>query len=169
MAKVKGRARGGSHAEDPRRASVLRDLAELQGLRLSALRARWRDLFGTEPPGYKRDRMVKRLGYRLQELAYGGLTPEASSRLEQIAEEVDGPVRKDGKVRPMRRRKADGQLTPGTRLVREWGGQQHEVTVLESGFEYAGRTFRSLSAVARAISNSHWNGWAFFGLRGTAR
>lgn len=169
MAKVKGRARGETPKEDPRRASVLRDLAELQGLRLPTLRARWRELFGTEPPGYKRDRMVKRLAYRIQELAYGGLSDAAKARLEQIAEEVDGPIRKDGKVRAMRRRKADGQLTAGTRLVREWQGQPIEVTVLESGFEYAGRQFRSLSAIARLVTGTNWNGPAFFGLRGAAR
>ena len=169
MAKVKGRARGRAPKEDPRRTRVLRDLAGLQGLGLPALRARWRELFGTEPPGYKRDRMVKRLAYRVQELAYGGLSPEAKDRLEQIAEEVDGPVRKDGKVRAMRRRKQAGELTAGTRLVREWQGQPIEVTVLESGFEYAGRQFRSLSAIARLVTGTNWNGPAFFGLRGTSR
>ena len=169
MAKVNERRRGGLPSLDPRRASVLRDLAELQGMGLPELRTRWRELFGTEPPGYRRDRMVARLAYRVQELAHGGLSDSARARLEQIAEEVDGPVRKDGKLPAMRRRKQAGELTAGTKLVRTWQGAPHEVTVLESGFEYAGRTFRSLSAIARTITQTNWNGPAFFGLRGAAR
>ena len=169
MATVNGRKRGRTRAEDPRRASVLRDLAELQGMKLPGLRSRWRELFGTEPPGYRRDRMVARLAYRVQELRFGGLSDSAKGRLEQIAEEVDGPVRKDGKVRAMRRRKQAGELTAGTRLVREWQGQPIEVTVLDSGFEYAGRQFRSLSAIARLVTGTNWNGPAWFGLRGSGR
>ncbi len=53
---------------------------------------------------------------------------------------------------------------PGTKLVREWGGEEHIVTVLADGFEWQGRSFRSLSAAARAITGAHWNGWRFFGL-----
>jgi hypothetical protein len=148
---------------------VLRDLAEIQRLGVPELRERWRELFGTEPPAYRQDRMVARLAYRIQELAYGGLSGWATARLDQIADDVDGSRRPEGGLAHMKRQRQDGQLTPGTRFVREWQGERHEVTVTESGFEYRGRNFRSLSAIARTMTGTQWNGPAFFGLRGGSR
>lgn len=150
--------------------SVLAGLAELQRLELPELRERWKELFGTEPPAYRRDRMVRRLAYRLQELAHGGLADWAKERLEEIAGEADGSAKKSGNVQSMRRRNQDGRLSPGCKLVREYAGQTHEVLVLDSGFEYQGRKYGSLSAVARTIAGgTQWNGWQFFGLKGKRR
>ena len=66
----------------------------------------------------------------------------------------------------LRRVRADSRPLAGTRLVREHGGVEHVVTVLTDGFEWEGRPYRSLSAIARAITGTRWNGWTFFGLRG---
>jgi Protein of unknown function (DUF2924) len=119
----------------------------------------WRDLFETEPPPYNRRFLESRLAYRIQELAYGGLKPETIKRLEAIAEDLDGgdPVR--------RRRLANNRPIAGTRLIREWQGVEHCVTVRDEDYEYQGRPYKSLSAVARAITGTRWNGLVFFGLK----
>src|SRR6185503_2918728 len=97
--------------------------------------------------------------YRIQELAYGGLKPETIARLEALGEEFDG-----GNVVTRRTRLNDRPIA-GTTLIREWDGIEHCVTVLQEGYEYQGRPFKSLSAVARAITSTRWNGWVFFGLK----
>ena len=142
--------------------TVLRQLTELQDMPHAALKERWRSLYGTEPPAYKREHMIRRLAYRIQELAYGGLSDEAKAELERIAEEDE---RQRQGARAERRKSKDTYPLPGTRLVREWHGQRHEVTAGEGGFEYNGRRYRSLSAIAKAITGAHWSGPQFFGLR----
>ena len=142
--------------------TVLRQLAEIQDMAYAALKEKWRSLYGTEPPVYKRQHMVRRLAYRVQELAYGGLPDETKAELERIAE---GDERQRQTARAERRRPNGTHPLAGTRLVREWNGQRHEVTAIEGGFEYNGRKYRSLSAIAKAITGAHWSGPQFFGLR----
>ena len=127
-----------------------------------ALKERWRNLYGTEPPAYKREHMVRRLAYRIQELAYGGLADETKAELERIAEEDE---RQRQGARAERPRPKTTHPLAGTRLVREWNGQRHEVTAVEGGFEYSGRQYKSLSAIAKAITGAHWSGPQFFGFR----
>ncbi len=140
-------------------ADVLGRLAALRALPTPELKRQWRELVGTEPPPFNRPYLQSRLAYRIQELAYGGLRPETRARLEALGEQLDG-----GNV-VLRRIRADGRPLAGTRLVREHGGVEHVVTVLADGFEWEGRPYRSLSAIARAITGTRWNGWAFFGLK----
>ena len=140
-------------------ADVLGRLAALRTLPTAELKAQWRELFGTEPPPFNRPYLQSRLAYRIQELAYGGLKPETRARLEALGEQLDG-----GNV-VLRRVRADGRPLAGTRLVREHAGVEHVVTVLPDGFEWEGRPYRSLSAIARAITGTRWNGLVFFGLK----
>jgi hypothetical protein len=139
---------------------VLGRLTALQTLPTADLKQQWRQLFGKEPPPFNRPYLQSRLAYRIQELAYGGLKPETRARLEALGEQLDG-----GNV-VLRRVRADSRPLAGTRLVREHAGVEHVVTVLADGFECEGRPYRSLSAIARAITGTRWNGWAFFGLKG---
>ena len=88
-----------------------------------------------------------------------GLKAETVARLEAIGERLDG-----GNV-VLRRIRADDRPIAGTRLVREQRGVEHTVTVLSEGFEFEGRPYRSLSAIARHITGTRWNGWTFFGLK----
>ena len=144
------------------RHSVLRQLATLETMTLEQLHEQWRDLYGGEPPGYKRQFLIKRLAYRIQELFYGGLSEAAKTRLKQVAQ--DDPVaRMDGRVTDSTQAKQD--ILPGTRFVRIWKDRRYEVLAHENGFEYEGRMFRSLSAVARDITGTRWNGKLFFGLK----
>ncbi|TAN70557.1 MAG: DUF2924 domain-containing protein [Magnetospirillum sp.] len=137
--------------------AILTQVAELPTLPTPRLKAMWRELTGTEPPPYNRTFLVKRLAYRIQELAFGGLSVKAERRLDDLVEELDG------KKKP----KAKDMTAPvaGTKLIREWQGVMHEVTALADGFEWQGRRYQSLSAVARAITGTRWNGPLFFGLR----
>ena len=139
---------------------VLRRLADLQTAPTANLKRQWRELYGKEPPEFSRSYLQSRLAYRIQELAYGGLRTETVARLEALGEKLDG-----GNL-TLRRIRADDRPIAGTRLVREYRGAEHVVTVLAGGFEYEGRPYRSLSAIARAITSTRWNGWTFFGLRG---
>lgn len=140
-------------------------LAELEILDMDGLRTRWRELFDTLPPPYSKTMFVGRIGYRIQELTHGGLSEWAKEELAACVPE--GSIDTDaGTVRRMRRRKRREGLAVGTRLVREFDGERHEVVVTREGFfEWQGRSFRSLSAVAREITGTNWNGPRFFGLR----
>src|SRR5215213_9683247 len=140
-------------------ADVLGRLTALKAMPTPDLKRQWRELFGKEPPPFNRPYLQSRLAYRFQELAYGGLRPETRARLEALGEQLDG-----GNV-VLRRVRADGRPLAGTRLVREHAGVEHTVTVLADGFEWEGRAYRSLSAIARAITGTRWNGWTFFGLK----
>jgi len=140
-------------------ADVLGRLAALKAATTPALKQRWRELFGAEPPPYNRRFLESRLAYRVQELAYGGLKPETLARLEALGEQFDG-----GKV-TVRRLRGDDKPIAGTQLIRQYQGVEHVVTVQADGFEYDGRPYKSLSAIARHITNTRWNGRVFFGLR----
>jgi hypothetical protein len=135
-------------------------LAALKTATTLELKQQWRELFNGEPPAFNRRYLESRLAYRIQELAYGGLKPETIRRLEQLGEELDGG---DKKKRGMRFDR-DRPIT-GTRLLREWQGTEQVITVTKDGFEWQGRPYTSLSAIARAITGTRWNGWTFFGLK----
>ena len=138
---------------------VLARVLALKTIPTPQLKQLWRDLFGKEPPPYNRRFLENRLAYRLQELAYGGLKASTVKRLEELGEQLDG-----GKKR-VRSRRADDRPIAGTRLIREWQGTPYEVIVQPDHFEYQGKRYQSLSSIARAITGTIWNGWAFFGLR----
>ena len=139
--------------------SVLAQVAALKTTPTPALKARWRELFGKEPPSFNRKYIESRLAYRIQELSLGGLKPETVKRLRELGEQLDG-----GNI-AIRRTRVDDRPIAGTRLIREWQGVEHCVTVLSDGYEYGGRPYKSLSAAARAITGTRWNGWVFFGLK----
>ncbi len=137
--------------------TLLKQLAALPGLSPAVLNKKWKELFDTPPPDGDKRAMVRKLAHRLQELSYGGLT-ELGSEL------MKAKIRQEGLMGqpPI---KQDNLPVVGTRLLREWKGVEHSVTVTPNGFEYQGRPFRSLSAVAKAITGTQWNGWLFFGVR----
>jgi hypothetical protein len=136
--------------------SVAARVAALPKTPTPELRQMWRELFDKEPPGFSRNYLISRLAYRIQELAYGGLKPATRARLDALAEALDPKI--------ARKRLISGPIV-GTLLVREWRGAEHKVTVLADGFEWEERRYKSLSAVARAVTNVRWNGPMFFGLR----
>jgi hypothetical protein len=142
---------------------VLARLAALKTAPTPKLREQWRLLFEKEPPPFNRQYIESRLAYRIQELAYGGLKPETVRRLEKLGEELDGGSK------AKRQTRADSRPISGTRLIREYQGVEHCVTVRDDDFEYQGRPYKSLSAIARAITGTQWNGLTFFGIKSAAR
>ena len=133
-------------------------LSRLPMLELDELRAEWRRLNKTDAaPRLSRELLVRAIAYRLQEVAFGGLRPEPQRQLRQIAMELQQTGAATTRLRP--------QLPSGTRLIREWQGRRHEVVVLEDGFSWQGTYYRSLSAIARAITGTAWSGPLFFGLK----
>lgn len=121
------------------------------------IREQWVEATGTPPPRYvSRTLLMRMLADRIQVAEHGGISAELKRRLLKIA----GAVSKGGPIPDLPVRK----LKPGTILVRDWQGARHHVAVLESGFAFDGRTFGSLSEVARHITGTRWSGPAFFGL-----
>ena len=127
-----------------------------RALSLDELRREWRRLYHSEPPRISRDLLVRGIGYRLQEIEHGGLGKATRRKLKTLAK----ILRTTGRVAP----DPGLSLKPGARLVREWHGRTHTVTVTEDGFEYAGTSYPSLTKIAKKITGAHWSGPRFFGL-----
>ena len=139
--------------------TVLSRLAALKAMSVKELKAEWEKLLGTSAPNNSRVFLELRIAYRLQELAYGGPDRETRRMLDILADEVEGHARRKHQIADPR------NPVTGTKLLREWDGVEHTVTVLKDGFDWQGRKFKSLSAVAREITGTRWNGYRFFGLR----
>ena len=136
--------------------SRLAQLSVPDGASPDELRREWRRLYRSEPPRISRDLLIRGIGYRLQEIQHGGLGKATRRKLKTLAK----MFRTTGRVAP----DPGLSLKPGARLVREWHGRTHTVTVTEDGFEYAGVSYPSLTKVARKITGAHWSGPRFFGL-----
>ena len=129
-------------------------LAAITGLAPDDLRALWRRTFRQEPPaGLTRDLLARMITYRIQERALGGLDPGHAKLLDRSARSGGEPPRR---------------LKTGTLLVREYQGVLHEVVVVPGGFQWRGTAYVSLSAIAKDITGTAWNGPRFFGLRAKA-
>ena len=133
-------------------------LEQLDGLTPAQLKEEWARLFGAPAPAISPDLLQLAIGYRIQEERQGGVSRETRALLK-----AHGRAREKG---PAAAAAVPRRLMPGTRLVRDWHGTGHTVTVLEKGFAYDGREWRSLSAIAKSITGTHWNGPKFFGLTG---
>ncbi len=136
-------------------ADVIGKVAALPSLNNDELKKLWRELFDEPAPRKKRDYLIPRLAWRIQELAYGGLSDEAQDRINRL-------VRSKEQIKPSSKRIKRPAI--GTKLIREYQGVEHHVTVTRNGFEYQGRTYRSLSHIAREITGTRWSGPLFFGL-----
>ena len=147
----------------PSDASVVAQLAALRKMSVVELKQRWETLFGTPAPNNSRSYLQVRLGNRIQELMLGGLSRDTRRVLDLLVKELEGKNTRKAIMTDPRK------PIPGTRLLREWDGAEHSVTVLRDGFDWQGRKFKSLSAVARAITGTQWNGYRFFGLREAGR
>lgn len=146
---------------NPMERTVLAQLAALAKMKIPALREKWRELNGTEPPAYNRQFLLRRLAYRIQEMYYGGLENSAKERLAEIAKlDPLACVEKE----KTKKRDPHMPLVLGTRLERRWRGVEYVVTVVRGGFIYNGQVYRSLTAVAQAITGMKWGGRSFFGL-----
>ena len=144
-------------ASAPDRTSQVSDcLAVLAELSLADLRLEWRQLFRADPPRLSRDIMLRAIAYRLQEVSHGGMSKVTQRRLMTLTAEFET----GGTIAPP----PGPKIKPGSRLVREWHGRTHTVCVTDVGFEFQGKSYRSLTKIALDITGAQWSGPRFFGL-----
>jgi hypothetical protein len=156
-------SRRDSHASGARKKAVdvAARLQALEDMDNVALREEWRRLYRVAPPKrIRRDLLLLAVAWKIQEQAFGGLSAATKRRLVDLA---DGNGRS-----PNGAASQSARLKPGARLVREWQGRTHTVTVTEDGFHWNGKTWRSLTKIAGQITGSHWSGPRFFGLKGSS-
>jgi len=139
-------------------AALAEKIDKLPSLTKPQLLQIWAQNFKTPPPpNLRKDLMVPILAYRIQEREYGGLSHRARTRLKEIAASLraqKGPIRN-----------TDSAPDTGTKLIRSWKGEIHEVLATASGYMYRGKTYSSLSRIAREITGTRWSGPLFFGVK----
>jgi len=147
--------------------TMIERINSLRSMTVGQLREKYRDVFGEETKSGNKDWLWRRVAWRIQELEYGGLPERAKRRAAELANEADIRVRvpKDAFAGHSGEERKKAAPT-GSVLTRKYKGRTYSVRVLENGFEYDGRIFKSLSAVARDITGSHWNGNLFFNISG---
>ena len=158
--------------ERERLRAMTRKLAELDRMSCKELVALWEELFEKPTRSRNMPYLRKRLAWKIQEQAEGGLSDRAKDKAAELAKMPAPPPKRTAKSGSESKGRArDPRLPkPGAVLTREHKGAVHEVKVLERGFEYAGQEYRSLSAIAKEITGTTWNGLSFFGLnKGTSR
>jgi len=159
------------------RLNVARVAARLRDMTVPELRERYQQVFGEECRSRHKDFIRKRILWRLQANGDGDLSERARRRAEELADDADlrlvppsGPRNSSGGGRTIIREFTAGHdqamPLPGTILTRKYKGRTVQVMVLDKGFDYEGHVYRSLTAVAEAVTGTHWNGLAFFGLSG---
>ena len=155
---------------------VIRRVRALRDLSIRELKDRYAALFDEAPNTHNRDWLVKRLAWRIQALAFGGLTEAVRQRAETLARDEDLRVRMppffkqqlfaEPEAKPLPPLHRDTRLPgSGTVLTRRYKGTTYQVLMLDHGFQFQGQVYASLSAVAKVITGAHWNGFRFFGLR----
>jgi len=158
---------------------LAKELAALESMSVGQLHERYADVFGEPARSRHRQYLIRRIAWRLQANAEGGLSERALRRAAELADEADVRVTPPKRATTASERPAPGTDAirvavatdprlppPGAAIVREYKGRTLSVTVLPDGFEYEGQRYRSLSAVAKAITGSHMNGFRFFRLEG---
>jgi hypothetical protein len=161
--------------------NIAKEVAALEQKTVGQLQDRYVEVFGEPVRSRHRQYLIRRIAWRLQANAEGGLSERALRRAEDLADDADvrvTPPREANGNAASRSAKptvvrmavaADPRLpTPGAQITRKYKGRTIAVTVLGDGFEYLGERYRSLTAVAKAITGSHMNGFRFFGLEGKA-
>ncbi|GAC1554902.1 MAG: DUF2924 domain-containing protein [Beijerinckiaceae bacterium] len=143
--------KGAQPAQAPAVLDLAAELDRIAGLTIDELRSLWRQRQGSEPPAaFSKDLLARVLAYSVQEQAVGELSKAARKCLAQPGASVEPPRR----------------LKKGSVIVREYDGLRHEVFVVADGFSWQGKLYPSLSAIAKEITGTRWNGPRFFGLRG---
>lgn len=143
---------------------------ELERSRISDLRVRYQQLFGEQSKSSNKQYLMRRIAWRMQAVSAGGLSERARARIAEIADDADFRTRAP-KGFAERAAWASGRSgrdwripNAGTVLTRKLNGRQIVVKVLKDGFEFESRHYKSLSAVAREVTGTRWNGLLFFGL-----
>lgn len=156
--------------------NIAKEVAAMKRMTVDELRSKYAEVFGEATNGRNKDWLIKRIAWRMQANEEGDLSERARRRAMELANDADirmTPPRQPKPSADAQKRtincqtRIDGskELLPGTKLKREYKGRTILVRVLEVGFEYDGEHYKSLTAVATAITGKHWNGFHFFNLR----
>jgi len=143
---------------------IVAKLAGYERMPVAELVIEYRRLFNEEPRCKHRVWLKRNCAWRIQELAYGGLSPTARTRLVQLMDEIVVPGCGPGAATTPVRPRDPAEPPIGTVRTRDWHGRQIRVTARANGYEYEGRVFKSLSAVATHVTGTKWNGRAWFGI-----
>ena len=157
--------------------NINKELAALRQITVGQLRTKYADVFGEGTNARNKPWLIKRIAWRMQALEEGDLSDRARRRAAELARDAD--LRVTAPRVSVQSTNATGQIAssahsvvtdkrlpmPGTVLTRAYKGETVEVKVLRNGFEHAGEVYKSLTAVAKSVTGSHWNGYHFFGLR----
>jgi hypothetical protein len=155
------------------RLNIAKEVAAMRRMTMNELRARYAEAFGERTNANNRVWLIRRIAWRLQALSEGDLSERARRRAEELANDADlrlsppkvsaAPLAAERTLTGMLQFKGENRLPPpGSVIVRHYKGEDLQVKVLADGFEFEGQTYRSLSAVAKAITGSHCNGYHFF-------
>lgn len=134
---------------------------------LDVLQKKYGELYGKDILSNNRTYLWRRIAYRLQELEYGGLSKKAQKRLKELIEIYDPINNRTLRSKSIRKRPdfRDERLPiPGTVIVKNYKGQKLEVKVLEKGFEYNNKIYKTLTRLAQEITGAHWSGYEFFNI-----
>lgn len=159
-------------AKEARKAleSVTDQLAALGDMTVAQLREKYLEVFGEPTRSRHKDYLRKRIGWQIQANAEGGLSERAKARIEELAKDAPTKWRKRRDAAESEVKLRDPRLPePGSILHRIHKDVDHEVKVLDEGFEYQGRRYKSLSKIAKEITGMNWNGFLFFGLQRRSR
>lgn len=144
---------------------IEKTIAKLSQLSRSELVKKWQEIFQLTPaPAARKEFLVKHLAWEIQAQEQGGYSSQTKKKLETLAKDLDQNQEiKDEKINALKQNALT--IKPGTKLIREYQGKNHEVLVLENNYQYQNKVYRSLSSIANEITGTRWNGKIFFGLK----
>lgn len=153
--------------------AISMQIMALKNASVEKLQHKHKELFDSqEAPSNSKAYLIRRIAYRLQEHVYGGLSEKAQSRLKELIKLYDPvnnkAIRSNISIKTQAMKKChirDKRLPiPGSVIIKEYKDKNIQVKVLETGFEYNGKIYKNLTAIAKEITSSHWNGYLFFNL-----
>ena len=141
-------------------------IEELQSLSREELIKKWKKLFKTNSPQHARkDLLIKHIAWELQAREQGGYSPQTQKKLDRLSETMaKGKASNDDNTKILKE-SSTLEIKAGTKLIREYKGEKHEVIALDKGFKYKDKIYKSLSAIANEVTGTRWNGKVFFGLK----
>jgi len=147
----------------------MNEIMALKNVPTEELQKRYKELYGEDATGTHKTYLWRKIAYRLQEKEHGGLSAKAKSKLKAFIEEFDPinnkALRPDKPIVNQQASIKDKRLPiPGTVITKEYKGTSYQVKVMEKGFEYNAKIYKTLSAIAKEITGAHWNGYLFFNL-----
>ncbi len=151
--------------------TIVEQIMNLKNQSLEQLKAKYEEVFkGEKPTSNNKTYLWRKIAYRIQEIEYGGLSTDSQARINELINQYDPvnnkalrPEENSQEINPKKKLSRDRRLPiPGTVITKEYKGKTLEVKTLETGFEYCGKAYKTLTAIAKEVTGAHWNGYLFF-------